>query len=78
MVFASLASLKDRAPLTFEEMSFAWPEVKYMAASLLWFRCELINDREANSRPIHMPAAKAVIINFFMEISAIIALLAWQ
>ncbi len=71
MALASLASSKDRAHLTFEEMSFAWPEAKYKMASLSRSRCDLINDRELNSRPRVMPAAKAMITNFLAELTAI-------
>ena len=74
MALASLASSKDSAHLTFEEMSFAWPEAKYRTASLLRLRWELINDREVNIRPRDIPAAKAIIINFFLVPSTINAL----
>ena len=68
---ASLESSKDSAHLTFEEISFACVEVKYIRLSLLSLCCELINDREAKSRPIDIPAAKMIIMNFFLELSAI-------
>lgn len=45
--------------------------MKYKTASLPRSRCDLINEREVNIRPIDIPAAKAIIINFFLELSAI-------
>ena len=46
-------------------------EVKYIRVFLLSLRCESINDRDAKSRPIDIPAAKAVIMNFLLELSVI-------
>ena len=69
--FASLASSKDNAHLTFVEISFACVEVKYIRVFLLSLRCELINDREVKSRPIDIPAVKAIITNFLLELSVI-------
>ena len=57
--------------MTFEEISFACVEVKYIRLSLLFLCCELINDREAKSRPIDIPAEKAIIMNFLLKLSAI-------
>ena len=78
MAFASLASSKDSAHLTFVEISFACVEVKYIRLFLLSLRCESINDREAKSRPIDIPVVKAIIMNFLLEISVINTLLTRQ
>lgn len=68
---ASLASLKANAHFTFEAISLACVAVKYVRLSLLSLRCELINDKEAKSRPKVMPAVKASIINFLLELFVI-------
>jgi len=57
--------------LTLEEISFACAAVKYISSFLLSSFCDLINDREAKSRPRDMPAAKAIIMNVFLEQSII-------
>jgi len=71
IALASLASLKDIAHLTFVEINFACVEVKYIRVFWLSLRCEFINDREAKSRPIDIPAAKVIVMNFLLELSTI-------
>jgi hypothetical protein len=45
--------------------------VRYRRAFLLPLRCQSMNDRDVNSRPRDIPAAKVIITNFLVELTDI-------